>query len=153
MDYIKSIATENGADWVHALHPMRAVIFDSGDFLNLDKPESGRVTVKASIDEETWKKAVENVHKAFEPSLECEETSAVDHPSYYGGKDNPYEAIKIMDAFGWGENFCRASALKYLVRAGEKDDTVQDLMKARWYIDHLIEGYKDCTYGKGDADE
>ena len=29
----------------------------------------------------------------------------VNHPEHYGGKDNPYETIKIIDAMGWVKNF------------------------------------------------
>ena len=65
----------------------------------------------------------------------------VNHPEHYGGKDNPYEAIKIIDAMGWGMDFCLGNALKYIVRAGKKDDnsTKQDLNKAIWYLEHAVE--------------
>lgn len=29
-------------------------------------------------------------------------SEAVDHPSHYGGKDNPYEAIKVIEAWELG---------------------------------------------------
>ncbi len=32
-------------------------------------------------------------------------------------------------------NFCRGNAIKYLWRGGKKDNTVQDLRKAIWYIE------------------
>ena len=35
-------------------------------------------------------------------------------------------------------NFCLGNALKYLWRAGLKGDAVEDLKKARWYIDREI---------------
>lgn len=63
---------------------------------------------------------------------------AVDHPSHYGGAENPYEAIKVIDALGL--NFCLGNAFKYIARAGKKSpDPLEDLKKARWYIDHEIE--------------
>ena len=64
----------------------------------------------------------------------------VEHPSYYGGADNPYEAIKVLrewqldkDAYLWNTG-------KYLSRAGHKDGNslLQDLTKARWYLDYKI---------------
>ena len=61
---------------------------------------------------------------------------AVDHPAHYGGADNPYEAIKVIEA--WGLGFCLGNTLKYISRAGKKDDIVQDLKKARWYLDREI---------------
>ena len=36
-------------------------------------------------------------------------------------------------------NFCLGNALKYIWRAGLKTDAVEDLKKARWYIDREIE--------------
>lgn len=63
----------------------------------------------------------------------------VDHPSHYGGADNPYEAIKVIEA--WSLGFCLGNAVKYIARAGKKDNNrlLQDLQKARWYINHEIE--------------
>ena len=42
----------------------------------------------------------------------------VNHPSHYGGKDNPYEAIKVIDA--WNLDFCLGNVVKYISRAGKK---------------------------------
>jgi hypothetical protein len=63
--------------------------------------------------------------------------SGVDHPAHYGGRDNPYEAIKVIEA--WGLGFCLGNALKYIARAGKKGDALEDLRKARWYLQHEIE--------------
>ena len=63
----------------------------------------------------------------------------VDHPQYYGGKDNPYEAIKVIEA--WGLGFCLGNTVKYLARAGKKSvaTELEDLKKARWYLDRAIQ--------------
>lgn len=61
----------------------------------------------------------------------------IDHPDHYGGADNPYEAIKVIDA--WGLDFSLGNAVKYICRAGKKSDLLEDLKKARWYLDHAIE--------------
>lgn len=68
--------------------------------------------------------------------------SAVDHPGHYGGKDNLYEAIKVIEA--WGLGFCLGNAVKYISRAGKKDAAkhVEDLEKARWYLDREIQNLK-----------
>jgi hypothetical protein len=63
-------------------------------------------------------------------------TEAVNHPAHYGGADNTYEAIKVIEA--WGLGFCLGNTVKYISRAGKKDDIVQDLKKARWYLDREI---------------
>ena len=61
---------------------------------------------------------------------------AVDHPAHYGGADNPYEAIKVIDA--WCLGFCLGNTVKYIARAGKKGNAIEDLKKARWYLDHEI---------------
>lgn len=71
---------------------------------------------------------------------------AVNHPPHYGGADNPYEAIKVIEA--WGLDFCLGNTVKYIARAGKKDATVQDLKKARWYLDREISNLE-ATDAKG----
>jgi hypothetical protein len=62
----------------------------------------------------------------------------VDHPAHYGGEGNPYEVILVIEA--WELGFCLGNAVKYIARAGLKPgvDLVEDLKKARWYLDHEI---------------
>ncbi|TIU02360.1 MAG: DUF3310 domain-containing protein [Mesorhizobium sp.] len=61
-----------------------------------------------------------------------QQAEAVNHPAHYGGADNPYEAIKVIEA--WGLGFCLGNTVKYISRAGKKDDVLQDLKKAAWYL-------------------
>lgn len=70
-------------------------------------------------------------------------SSLVDHPVYYGGADDPYEAIKVIEA--WELGFSLGNAVKYISRAGKKDATkyVEDLEKARWYLDRAIQRAKE----------
>ena len=60
------------------------------------------------------------------------------HPNHYGGKDNIYEAIKIIEAHNLG--FDLGNVLKYIVRAGKKNKSteLEDLEKAAWYLNHRI---------------
>ena len=60
----------------------------------------------------------------------------IDHPAHYGGADDPYEAIKVIEA--WGLGFHLGNTVKYISRAGKKNDLVEDLKKARWYLDRAI---------------
>lgn len=53
----------------------------------------------------------------------------IDHPKHYGGKDNPYETIKVIEA--WGLGFNLGNVVKYISRAGKKDFLIQDLEKAK----------------------
>lgn len=66
-------------------------------------------------------------------------SESVNHPAHYGGADNPYEAIKVIEA--WNLGFNLGNAAKYISRAGKKrkSRTVEDLKKARWYLDREIE--------------
>jgi hypothetical protein len=61
----------------------------------------------------------------------------VNHPQHYGGQDNLYEAIKVIDA--WDLGFSLGNTVKYISRAGKKDKELQDLKKALWYLQHHIE--------------
>lgn len=67
--------------------------------------------------------------------------SNVDHPAHYGGKDNPYEAIKVIEA--WELGFNLGNTVKYISRAGKKGsrigDRIEDLKKARWYLDRELQ--------------
>lgn len=65
--------------------------------------------------------------------------SNVDHPSHYGGKDNPYEVRKVIQA--WKLNWALGTAVKYIPRAGKKDPAkhVEDLRKAIKCIEFEIE--------------
>jgi len=61
----------------------------------------------------------------------------VNHPAHYGG-DEPYEVIKVLDAWGFTEHFCLGNTIKYIVRAERKGSKLEDLKKARWYLDYAI---------------
>lgn len=62
----------------------------------------------------------------------------IDHPAHYGGADDPYEAVKVIDA--WCLGFCLGNCVKYIARAGRKPGatTLTDMKKARWYLEHEI---------------
>tara|TARA_R110001583_G_scaffold154105_2_gene305776 strand:+ start:453 stop:824 length:372 start_codon:yes stop_codon:yes gene_type:complete len=64
----------------------------------------------------------------------------VDHPTHYGGKDNTYEAIKVIEA--WDLGFNLGNTIKYVSRAGKKLDILEDLEKASWYINREINKLK-----------
>ena len=66
--------------------------------------------------------------------------SAVDHPAHYGGADDPYEAIKVIEA--WSLGFNLGNTIKYVARAERKGVPIEDLEKARWYLDREIANRK-----------
>lgn len=61
---------------------------------------------------------------------------AVNHPEHYNkGK------IEVIDAIeDWGLDFNAGNVVKYIARYRYKSDQIEDLKKARWYLDRLIEG-------------
>jgi hypothetical protein len=60
----------------------------------------------------------------------------VNHPQHYGGEDNQYEAIKVIEA--WELDFCLGNVVKYISRAGKKGGKMEDLRKAQWYLERKI---------------
>jgi hypothetical protein len=68
-----------------------------------------------------------------------ENKEQVNHPDHYGGSENIYEAIKVIDA--WDLGFSLGNTVKYISRAGKKesDKELQDLRKAAWYLQRHIE--------------
>ena len=64
----------------------------------------------------------------------------VNHPNHYGGEDNPYEAIKVIEE--WDLGFNLGNAVKYISRVGKKNNTLEDLKKASWYINREINKLK-----------
>lgn len=59
----------------------------------------------------------------------------VNHPPHYTKHPSGVECIEITEHM----NFCLGNAVKYLWRAADKDDTIEDLEKAKWYINREIE--------------
>ena len=60
--------------------------------------------------------------------------NAIDHPSHYNrGK------IEVIDFIeDQGLSFHLGNVVKYIARAGSKGDKLEDLKKARWYLDRYI---------------
>lgn len=61
-------------------------------------------------------------------------SDAVDHPKHYQG--NKFEVIDIIEDYKLGFNL--GNAIKYILRAGHKDDYKQDLKKAIWYLNREV---------------
>ena len=65
-------------------------------------------------------------------------SNAVNHPAHYNA--SPVEVIVLAECM----NFNRGNAVKYIARAGlkSKDTEIEDLEKARFYIEREIERLK-----------
>ncbi len=62
----------------------------------------------------------------------------VNHPPHYEGKVECIDAIECaVGALPGFEGYCTGNALKYLWRYRKKNG-IEDLKKARWYLDRLI---------------
>jgi hypothetical protein len=61
----------------------------------------------------------------------------VNHPDHYNSGN--YEAIDVIEDAGFGEGFCLGNALKYILRAKHKEDYIEDIKKAQWYLEYLIQ--------------
>jgi hypothetical protein len=59
---------------------------------------------------------------------------SVNHPRHYTSHPSGVECIQITEHF----NYCLGNVIKYIWRAGLKGDAVEDLKKARWYIEREI---------------
>ena len=69
--------------------------------------------------------------------------SNVDHPDHY--QSSKFECIDVIESLGLGSGFSIGNAFKYLWRAGRKGSDIEDLEKARWYLDREIERRKRCV--------
>jgi len=88
---------------------------------------------------EAEKKAFRRIEQQQAQQTPTTTNSAI-NPSHY--KTGGIEAIDYMRAKSTPEEFrghLRLTALKYLSRYGHKDDQLQELKKAVWYINELID--------------
>lgn len=58
----------------------------------------------------------------------------VNHPKHYTAHPSGVECITVVEHF----NFNLGNAIKYIWRADNKSDPVEDLKKAAWYINREI---------------
>jgi hypothetical protein len=65
----------------------------------------------------------------------------VDHPKHY-----TQGSIEVIDAIeAWQLNFRLANVVKYVARADHKNNKLEDLKKARWYLDREISKLEQST--------
>jgi len=62
-------------------------------------------------------------------------TDTVNNPKHYTSHPSGVECIEITEHM----NFCLGNAVKYIWRASLKGKEIEDLRKARWYIDREIQ--------------
>ena len=72
-------------------------------------------------------------------------SDAVNHPEHYQGASKcpscgrPVECIDVVKDM----TFLAGNVVKYIWRAGKKGSTIEDLKKARWYVEKMIEAFQE----------
>jgi hypothetical protein len=59
----------------------------------------------------------------------------VNHPKHYNA--GQFEVIDVIE--DWGLGFHLGNTVKYIARAPHKSNAIEDLKKAKWYLDRYIE--------------
>ena len=77
--------------------------------------------------------------ESLPPSVVTVVYDNVNHPKHYT-EGRKYEPIDVIE--DWTLGFNLGNVVKYVSRAGRKDDIVQDLEKARFYLDREIQRLK-----------
>jgi len=67
-----------------------------------------------------------------------ESKETVNHPDHYNTGE--IEVIDAIEDWGFGVGFSAGCVIKYVARFEHKENGVEDLKKARWYLDRLIKG-------------
>ena len=125
---------ETGYDW-----------YTSGEMAYVNEELKNYLINEWGLEGDIKPTKVKKILKFLKPIIKSErkekqkDIDNVNHPSHYtyGG----IETIDYMKAKATPEEFnghLRLTALKYLSRAGHKDDTLQDYKKAQWYLNRLV---------------
>lgn len=71
----------------------------------------------------------------------------VDHPKHYNF--SKFETIDVIKS--WDLDFCLGNVIKYISRAGRKLDEIEDLKKAKFYLEYFLVSSKNkpqCSVGE-----
>ena len=96
--------------------------------------------------------SLDDVRKCFNLVFGKEKHDNVEHPSHY--ETGKYECIEVMiEVMGVDavKDFCVCNAFKYIYRHKRKNG-VEDLEKAKWYINKYIELSKESEVNKNGKD-
>lgn len=99
----------------------------------LDTYEHGQIH-RAKYEPEPIKRAAESMAKLAK-AVKNYNSDMIHHQAHYCySKYEPKDVIRE-----WGLNFNLGSAVKYIARAGRKDDILQELKKAKQFLEFEIE--------------
>nr|DAX49939.1 MAG TPA: nucelotide kinase [Caudoviricetes sp.] len=130
--------------WVYAAEEIGRVVFTPGSrMMAYPVGDPHAICDKSEYEYEIKDNAIvikERVDRFESTALDEERTLSSDnvsHPSHYAdGWSNGAEVIDLTEHL----SFCAGNVVKYVCRAGRKDSDkhVEDLEKARWYLDREI---------------
>ena len=73
--------------------------------------------------------------EAVIPTPQENRGDTINHPPHY-----TFGKIEVITAIeDWGLGYHLGNAIKYIARAGLKGSPIEDLKKARWYLDRAID--------------
>ncbi len=80
------------------------------------------------------------------------------NPQHYQNRNDNLQVIDVIEQFNL--NFHRGNVVKYTIRAGRKDEqgyenlekAIEDLTKAKWYLDRQILDYKNMMEEPNDGE-
>lgn len=116
-------------------HGVRGVVIQ-------ERAVSGSAKVRITFDPRGERVGAERT--LYNLTLATAPVDVVNDPQHYGGADNLYEVIKVLEAWGLDKDSYLFNVVKYVARAGKKDAAaeLQDLEKAMYYLKRRIENKK-----------
>ena len=112
-------------------------------------PEDGQWWRTSSLDDATpdeWDRAAQaayeepQVGKLFHPSDAPQESCPVENPDHYNtGSIEAIEAIRASMPSEQFFGYLKGNVMKYLWRYDYKEKPIEDLRKADWYLNRLID--------------
>lgn len=118
-----ALTTNNIGEWTFFKSPVADGLMTKEDFLSFDHQYKDDFMVK-------------KFRESIEKTVEKETIEMVDHPKHYQSK-NGVEVIDVIEEFNLG--FHLGNVIKYILRAGHKNDELEDLEKAKWYLERVID--------------
>jgi sulfur relay (sulfurtransferase) DsrC/TusE family protein len=94
-----------------------------------------KMTAKERLEmDERGQMVINDPYGAHKVMKKVQDREMVNHPDHYQG--NKMEVIDVIEDYNL--NFNLGNAIKYILRADNKDNRKQDLNKAIWYIQREI---------------
>ena len=118
-----TLTTNNVGEWTFFKSPVTDGLMTKEDFLSFDHQYKDDFIVK-------------KFRESMGKTVEKETIEMVNHPDYYRSNSG-VEVIDIIEEFGLG--FHLGNVVKYVLRAGHKSNELEDLEKAKWYLERVIE--------------